>query len=635
VGRNVVLKLVHAHLLADSVQMRERFGREARALAQLNHPNIVQLYTFGTASDGRPYFAMEFVDGRSLTEELLRGGPLSERRALTIAADVASALAHAHQAGVIHRDIKPDNIMLSQRHGSADFITVLDFGIAKLAIEAGPKLTQTHASFGTPQYVAPEQATGQPVTAATDIYALGTMLFEMLTGQVLFQGATPFEVISQHVSAAPRPPSAVMAGISPDADAIVLRCLKKNPGDRFASATELAAALRQAAAGGVPAAVAPQASSGGTEVLSDLQFDDGPSEPDDSPPDSPVAPVVMPSKPTRLWPFMIFPVLGAMVVFVCVGTAVGLLNPLRAVKRLFASSSLPMAGELDDAIAVCVNRHASRAWNSYYRYFSWVNPAKGPTGHEDHIYGLYTLSEVDACIGAAEALKTGSPQDVAVRQFATAIATLAKQAAAAAAYYAPENWKDDGMAKGKAMHAPLTAAFEAFIAAHRKLMVLVEEQADRRDQAAVADGARNDLPNRVARLRLESRKLARAANVPWRQLVSIDRTEFEGQIDRIKRALANLQAAAADNNGEVSRLVGQGNGFVNAAIQMKRHLGARPGWSDSDRTSLDNHLTQWMVYGSPSAVLTAYNSLVTDLNQAKLAPGIEAEQVNLDEAKRR
>ncbi len=690
VGRKVVLKLVHAHLLAGDEVVRERFGREARALAQLNHPNIVQLYTFGTATDGRPYFAMEFVDGRSLADELGRTGPMSERRALTVAADVAGALAHAHQAGVIHRDIKPDNVMLSQRHGRTDFVTVLDFGIAKMAVEGGPKLTQTHASFGTPQYVAPEQATGRPVTAATDIYALGTMLFEMLTGRVLFTGDSPFEVVAQHVSSPPSAPSSVMAGISPEADAIVLRCLEKDPAARFASAAELEAALRATAAGirtspspvagsgaidRVPSPTIAAGVSGGTRVL-------GPDVAEIRPimhgHDS-GAPATRAPSTHRAARSAYFAVAAVVLSVVGIRANSGAHVFWQMLGRLTSSSQPPATAPSapptvtshestgaepihqpptapatppalvvpgasaqtdaleDDAIAACLNRHADRGWASYYRYLSWVNPARGPTGHERNIYGLYTLYDVDDCTSAAQALNAATPMGTAMVPFAKAVSDLARQAATADAYYRADDWKDDAMAKGKAIHPSLMASFGTFTGAYAKLIALVEKRAAARDQAAAA-GSSDDVARRVARLRLEARKLARASNIPWRELVGADGTLFESQISRVTQTVADLQTSGSGNdrdNDNVRSLIDKAKAFVSTTHLMKRRMGAHPGWSTGERMNLDDHGAQWMVNGAPEQVIRAYNDLVTEMNGSKLAPGVEALQIHCEDPRRR
>ena len=247
-GRRVVVKVMHPELTAGSSTAVERFKREARAVAQLNHPNIVQVYVFGQTETGQLYLAMEFVDGRDLTADLKRGA-MPQARALRVLDQVAAALSEAHNAGIVHRDLKPDNIMLTDRHGNPDYVKVLDFGIAKMVGDKNmATLTQAGAVFGTPRYMAPEQATGKPVDARTDIYALGIILYEMITGSHPFRADSAVEYLVKHTTE-----DAVMPGqlgldiqIIPRVDSIVARCMRKDPAERFQSAVELQRAIRTA-----------------------------------------------------------------------------------------------------------------------------------------------------------------------------------------------------------------------------------------------------------------------------------------------------------------------------------------------------------------------------------------------------
>jgi tRNA A-37 threonylcarbamoyl transferase component Bud32 len=248
-GRKVVLKVMHPSLLGSAAgpAIEERFKREARMVAQLNHPNVVQVHLFGRTDDQQLFLAMEYVEGRTLRDLLTETGVLPEARALRILDQICGALIDAHGLGLVHRDLKPDNVMLSARHGNVDYVKVLDFGIAKLRAAPDVKLTQTGAILGTPQYMAPEQALSKPVDQRTDLYALGIMLYEMLTGCLPFSGDSLFEILQKQVSVPIERPGAryPMLAISPDADAIVARAADKTPENRFQSAAELQRELRR------------------------------------------------------------------------------------------------------------------------------------------------------------------------------------------------------------------------------------------------------------------------------------------------------------------------------------------------------------------------------------------------------
>jgi len=250
-GRRVVIKVMHPELTVGNPQAVERFKREARAVAALNHPHIVQVFVFGQAEDGRMYLAMEFIEGRDLAGEIMRA-PLSQGRALKVLDQVAAALVEAHARGVVHRDLKPENIMLANRHGNPDWVKVLDFGIAKVGAQGdgkdAPALTQQGAIFGTPRYMAPEQITGGVVDARTDLYALGIILYEMLTGDHPFRATSALDFLMKHVQEAVVAPSVVRPelGIHPKIDEILERLLAKKQGDRFQSAAELQRELRVA-----------------------------------------------------------------------------------------------------------------------------------------------------------------------------------------------------------------------------------------------------------------------------------------------------------------------------------------------------------------------------------------------------
>jgi serine/threonine protein kinase len=248
--RQVVVKMMHPELTAGSSEAAERFKREARSVAKLNHPHIVQVYVFGQTDDLQLYLAMEFIDGHTLTSVIETKKGMAVPRALRILDQVCSALIEAHGTGLVHRDLKPDNIMLSNRHGNPDYVKVLDFGIAKmLGGDTGEQdLTKTGAAFGTPRYMSPEQAQGKSVDARSDLYALGVILYQMLTGEHPYQATSALAYIMKHVTEPIGAPSAKVGtdAIPPRVDAIVQQCVEKDPAKRFQSAADLQRALRTA-----------------------------------------------------------------------------------------------------------------------------------------------------------------------------------------------------------------------------------------------------------------------------------------------------------------------------------------------------------------------------------------------------
>ncbi len=251
IGKLVAMKILRADL-ARSEEVVERFLNEARSASSIGNPHIIDISDFGRLPDGATYFVMEYLDGMSLGQLLDQERTLDDLRAGTIAVQIAEGLAAAHAAGIVHRDLKPDNVYLIHRGGEADFVKILDFGIAKATSSQG-KLTQSGQVFGTPHYMSPEQATGAPVDHRSDIYSLGIMLFEMTTGQLPFDAENYMGILTQHMyREAPLPTTlpGLVRSISPEVEEVILRCLQKNPADRFQTMTELAEALH--AVFGVP-----------------------------------------------------------------------------------------------------------------------------------------------------------------------------------------------------------------------------------------------------------------------------------------------------------------------------------------------------------------------------------------------
>ncbi|MDQ1445448.1 MAG: eukaryotic-like serine/threonine-protein kinase [Acidimicrobiaceae bacterium] len=242
-ARPVAVKVLHAHLARDP-GFAERFRREAVAAARLAHPNIVATYDAGTDGD-TAYIVMELVKGRTLRQALEVDAALSSSTAARIAIDVADALDCAHRNGLVHRDVKPANILLAETPGSAQLrVKVADFGIAKLEAEAGGgDLTQTGAVIGTAKYLSPEQVEGRTPDARSDLYALGVVLYEMLCGRPPFAAETELATALQHVRGEPLAPRRLVAGIPRPLEAVVLRAMAKDPADRYQSAAELRAGL--------------------------------------------------------------------------------------------------------------------------------------------------------------------------------------------------------------------------------------------------------------------------------------------------------------------------------------------------------------------------------------------------------
>ncbi len=230
-NRTVAIKVLLPQFARDA-SFVERFRREAQAAARLNHPNIVSVYDTGADGDTQ-YIVMEFIEGRTLAEALAAGRRPSPVQSAEIAQKICSALSAAHAQGVIHRDIKPGNVMVT-REGT---VKVMDFGIARITsgVETAP---QTSAVLGTASYLSPEQAQGLPLDARTDIYSLGTVLYEMLTGRPPFMGETPVAVAYKQVNETPVPPSQINADVPPRLDAVVMRALSKNPANRYQTAKE-------------------------------------------------------------------------------------------------------------------------------------------------------------------------------------------------------------------------------------------------------------------------------------------------------------------------------------------------------------------------------------------------------------
>jgi serine/threonine protein kinase len=249
--RPVAIKVLHTQFVENEAA-RTRFQLEARAAVRLHHPNAVSVTDFGQTSDGLVYIVMELLKGRTLREILAAEAPLETARATSIMLQTSAAVAAAHEAGIIHRDLKPSNILVTRSADTPAVVKVLDFGIAKLASEMfddedAAASTLPGIPLGTPRYMSPEQHEGSDLTPAGDVYSLGVIMYEMLTGMVPFTGTSVVEIALKHANDAPRAPREIVAGIPEDVERVVLHALEKEPAARPPNAAEFRRELLETA----------------------------------------------------------------------------------------------------------------------------------------------------------------------------------------------------------------------------------------------------------------------------------------------------------------------------------------------------------------------------------------------------
>lgn len=238
IDQRLAIKVLHGDA-AQNPEMVERFYREARAISRLTNQNIIRVFVFGRTPEGLLYLAMEFVEGKPLRHLIEKEGQLSELRAINIMRQTLHALNEAHELGIVHRDLKPDNIMITKFRGIDEFVKVLDFGIAKVKEPDGnqAKLTQAGIVYGTPEYLSPEQAQAKELDGRSDLYSMGIILYELITGTVPFQSKTAVTILAAHVYDAPAPPSQkTRRPVHPKMERAIMKALHKDPTKRYQTA---------------------------------------------------------------------------------------------------------------------------------------------------------------------------------------------------------------------------------------------------------------------------------------------------------------------------------------------------------------------------------------------------------------
>jgi serine/threonine protein kinase len=659
--RLVAIKVVNSAMASVHPQLLERFKREARALAQLQHPNVVQLYTIGQTECGLPFLAMEYVAGNTLAEELRRG-PMRLERAVDIARQVASALTEVHARGVVHRDLKPDNIMLTRSSHGAERVKVVDFGIAKM-LDRAENLTVAGGFFGTPQYVAPEQARSQPVDARTDIYSLGLVFYELLTGRSPFDATAPFDLLAQQISVKPSPPSQRCGGLPPSVDAIVLRCLEKQPEHRYQNASELERDLERAlepasndsrmhfkvdASARVmqsrpPATPRPLE----REIPAEDDWRDaspamaGAALPRWTPPSG-----RMGKRPRRfalgnfVWLFAVFGVgapiyylardsgtrEAAAVQFVHDATATISHNRTPGSDPLGAPRSYASSASGTEALTqLCINFLSDSVLDNGARYMRWAG--RGPTlAKAKDVGGISSMRSDRECLESIVAVRANPSLDAELKRLAdaygSAFSSLIPLVNEAASYYDARTFEKDGFEQGRAMHAPLVAALETYNRADRVLRSALLERSlaeEPRLLARLREGGglnERDRPCKlaVAELRRASRMFVNEGNPPGADLQRIDRGAFTERLDEFSAAIERLPEVCGARE---SSYESASRRLLDHATKLQRRLDAGARYTARERASLE-HGSPLTVKGSPVRMVREAKYAISSLNATKL-----------------
>jgi len=645
VDRKVAIKIIHSGLAQLHPSMLERFKREARSLAQLSHPNVVHLYAFGETEQGHPFLAMEFVPGDTL-DTVLAKRPMSIERALTIALQIAHALSETHRRDVVHRDLKPANIMLKPAADGRDIVKLVDFGIAKAIDESG-KLTQPGALFGTPQYMPPEQARGLTVDGRSDIYALGLVLYEMLAGSGPFPAKTPYDFIAQHLSARPEPPSRKRRHLPARVDALVLRCLEKAPEDRYPTADALALdlelALQEAQGKAVPPLklVASQPEPVSTDIDDDHEAAvSGEREAVDAREAQASTTKHKLAWGRRGFRWLLWAAWIAMLAFFLPrGVFSSLLTEIAKLtsskETSVSTAARPESGTpwvayagaalVSESSAIagftshCLNRFTGRAADSLARYSSSVDLAAGPAASKAGVRGVYTLADPSTCIGHIRQAQLAAPEPFRrpAEVYSAALSELAAQLSAADAYYESEAYKDDGLQKGQAMHAPLMRAFDAYFAADRPLRALISERLENTSGSTVA----------LDRVRVAARHLVLLASGAGRDLARIDPGAYESELDAFTKAAEEFAQSPSGACTSASSIQVFARPFSISAKQLQRALRTKAK-SGKERDG------DWLGParpGTPASVVEKGNAVLRAYNNCTMARGepVELEVVRL------
>ena len=634
VERLVAIKVVHREVLGVIPDALERFKREARALAHIDHPNVVQLYTVGQTASGLPFLAMEFVQGETLSAELARGlMPIA--RAVEIARQVATALSEVHRRGVIHRDLKPANIMLQARDQDLE-IKLVDFGIAKTA-QGSMTLTATGAFFGTPQYVSPEQARSVPVDARTDLYSLGLVLYEMLTGAGPFKSTSAFSILADHVNTPPEAPSRRRAGVPAELDAIVLRCLEKQPEQRYPDSGELARELAwvAAAVSGTVARVPTLTAPVRTEALP---------RPAAVAPRTP-APASVEKKaepPRRSWRAKYWVLMLVAAAGLLIGrewkarqartgdeneTSVTAISQESAPGAPQSGGDVVENDELGGLVTWCLNRQSARVLSSNERYSSWAGGGDAPR-KANTIYGLYDLYEPKDCFSAITRLTSRDPTfKQQANTYAAALRALHPLVDSAHRYYDGHDYEDDHMQRALQMHQPLLAAFARFFAADAPFRTATRERVQHARRELLAKARRSGRECDASMLALidAGDAVLELGNQPLKRVTQIDRTRFAEAVSTLGERLEAAERACA--GGSFGASLEPARGLFKHGKQLRRRLEQAQPFTAIERQR--SEFAAWTVEGSParlaydgSKMIEWFNTtaLMRDADLAALVP---------------